>query len=101
MQISFYQKGLRLSEAQEDYIKSKLESLTKFKVLEDPSVTVRIDVEYKEHISSEKKVFMAVTAVVPHDTLRVEIDALTVEEGMDLLEPKLRSQLEKYKTVRE
>lgn len=101
MQISFHQKGLRLSGSQEDYITAKLESLTKFKVMEDPSVTVRVDVEYQEHVSSENKMSMAVTAVVPQDTLRAETDALTVEEGIDLLEAKLRSQLEKYKTVRE
>lgn len=101
MQINFHQKGLRLSDSQEDYITAKIESLQKFKVMEDPSVSVRVDVEYQEHVSSENKIQIAVTAVVPQDTLRAQTDALTVEEGIDLLEGKLRAQLEKYKTVRE
>jgi ribosome-associated translation inhibitor RaiA len=101
MQIKFHQKGLRLSGQQEDYITAKLEALNKFKVMEDPSVAVRVDVEYQEHVSGEKKISMAVTAVVPQDTLRAETSALTVEEGIDLLEAKLRTQLEKYKTTRE
>jgi ribosomal subunit interface protein len=101
MQISFHQKGLRLSDRQEDYITSKIEMLTKFKLMEDPSVTVRVDVEYQEHLSSDKKIVMAVTASIPQDSLRAETTALTVEEGIDLLEEKLRSQLEKIKTVRE
>jgi ribosome-associated translation inhibitor RaiA len=100
MQINFHQKGLRLSDRQEDYISSKLESLSIFKVMEDPSVVVRVDVEYSEHIASDKKITMAVTATVPQDTLRAETDCLTVEEGVDLLEEKLRAQLEKYKTAR-
>lgn len=101
MQINFHQKGLRLSDRQEDYITSKVESLNRFKIMEDPSVVVRVDVEYQEHLSSDKKILMAVTASVPQETLRAETDALTVEEGIDLLEEKLRSQLEKYKTARE
>ncbi len=101
MQINFHQKGLRLSDRQEDYITSKIEMLSKFKIMEDPSVVVRVDVEYQEHLSSDKKILMAVTASVPQETLRAETDALTVEEGIDLLEEKLRSQLEKYKTARE
>jgi ribosome-associated translation inhibitor RaiA len=64
-------------------------------------VVVRVDVEYQEHLSSDKKILMAVTASVPQETLRAETDALTVEEGIDLMEEKLRSQLEKYKTARE
>jgi ribosomal subunit interface protein len=101
MQINFHQKGLRLSDRQEDYITSKIESLNRFKIMEDPSVVVRVDVEYQEHLSSDKKILMAVTASVPQETLRAETDALTVEEGIDLMEEKLRSQLEKYKTARE
>lgn len=101
MQINFHQKGLRLSQTQEDYISGKLESLAIFKVMEDPSVVVRVDVEFFEHISSDKKITMAVTVTVPQDTLRAETECLTVEEGVDLLEGKLRAQLEKYKTARQ
>ncbi len=101
MQINFHQKGLRLSDRQEDYITGKVESLSIFKIMEDPSVVVRVDVEFQEHLSSDKKILMAITAAVPQGTLRAETDCLTVEEGVDLLEQKLRSQLEKDKTVRE
>lgn len=99
MQINFHQKNLTLSEQQEDYVSAKIETLTRFKVMEDPSVTVKVDVEYMEHASSNNKIIMAVTATVPGALLRAEADASTVGEAIDLIEEKLQHQLEKYKTA--
>lgn len=99
MQINFHQKSLQLSDHQKDYIVAKIETLSRYKVMEDPSVTVKVDVEYSEHVSSDKKIMMGVTATIPGSVLRAETDCLTVEEGIDLIEEKLRHQLDKYKTV--
>jgi ribosomal subunit interface protein len=101
MQVNFHQKNIHLRDDQKDYISGKLEMLTKFKVMEDPSVVAKVDVEYFENASSDKKIQLAVTVTIPGSTLRAEEASVSVEEGIDLIEEKLRHQLEKYKTVHE
>ena len=98
MQINFLQKGLHLSDTQKDYISAKIEQLSKYKIMQDESVLARVDVEFDENRSSDRKLVMAVTVQIPRETLRAESDCLAVEEGIDLIEEKLRHQLEKYKT---
>lgn len=97
MQINFHQKAINLSDDQKDYISAKIEQLERFKVMGDPSVLVRVDIEYLEHVSSDRKISMAVTAQIPGETLRAETDCIAVEEGIDLIEAKLQHQLEKNK----
>jgi ribosomal subunit interface protein len=99
MQINFHQKAIHLSDNQKDYISAKIEQLSKYKIMEDPSVLVRVDVEFQQHLSSDKKILMAVTVNIPQDVLRAETDCIAVEEGIDLIEEKLRHQLEKHKTA--
>ncbi len=99
MQINFHQKNIHLSDTQKDYVSAKIETLTRYKVMEDPSVTVKVDVEFHEHKSSDKKIEMGVTVTIPGGLLRAESECLTVEEGIDLIEEKLQHQLDKYKTV--
>lgn len=101
MQISFHQKNLHLSDSQKDYVSDKILTLTKFKIMEDESVMVKVDVEYFENASSNKKIEMAVTINIPGEILRAESSALTIEEGIDLIEAKLSHQLERYKTAHE
>lgn len=67
--------------------------------MEDQSVIIKVDVEYQDHLSTDQKIFMAVTVDVPKQILRAETNCISIEEGIDLIEPKLASQLEKYKTV--
>ncbi len=99
MQINFYQKNWQLSDEQKDYITAKCEQLHKYKVMEDPSVIVRVDVEYQDHLSTDKKTFVKVTVDIPKQVLRAETECIVVEEGIDLIIPKLVQQLEKYKAV--
>lgn len=99
MQINFHQKGLRLSDSKKDYISGKIESLDRYKLMDDSSVIVRVDVEFNEHADTNKKIFMSVTVEVPKSELRAEADCISVEEGIDLIEPKLVQQLEKNKTA--
>ncbi|MCC6643224.1 ribosome-associated translation inhibitor RaiA [Candidatus Peregrinibacteria bacterium] len=101
MQINFHQKHIHLSDAQKDYAQSKIEGLARFKVMEDESVVVKVDVEYREHIASDKKILMAVNVHIPGEALRAETDCVSIEEGIDLIEPKLASQLEKNKTAKQ
>ena len=99
MQINFHQKHLHLSDNQKDYVSAKLESLTRYKAMLDESVWAKVDVEYSEHVSSDAKIHMSVTVHVPGADLRAETACLTVEEGIDLIEPKLAQQLEKHKAA--
>lgn len=100
MKTTFHEKHLVLSDEQKDYVFAKIEQLKRFKVMGEESVLVRVDVEYRDHVTdSNKKILMAVTVDVPKQVLRAESDCISVEEGIDLIEPKLASQLEKYKTV--
>ena len=99
MQINFHQKHLHLSDHQKDYVSGKLESLTRYKAMLDESVWVKVDVEYGEHVSSDAKIHMAISVHVPGADLRAETACLTVEEGIDLIEPKLAQQLEKHKAA--
>jgi len=98
MQINFHQKSFHLSDSQKDYISAKIEQLSKYKIMQDESVLARVDVEHQEHLSTDRKIVMAVTVQIPGETLRAESDCIAVEEGIDLIEEKLRHQLEKYKT---
>ena len=101
MQINFHQKNLHLSDSQKDYASGKIEGLAIFSIMEDPSVTAKIDVEYSEHVSSDKKIMMKVTVQIPGETLHAEAPCSSPEEGIDLVEAKLRHQLEKHKTTHE
>lgn len=99
MQITFHQKNLHLSDSQKDYMSEKILQLSRYKVMEDPSVVARVDVEFHQHASSDKKITVAVTVNIPKELLRAEAECISVEEGIDLIEPKLAQQLEKYKTA--
>ncbi|MGL5831552.1 MAG: ribosome hibernation-promoting factor, HPF/YfiA family [Candidatus Altimarinota bacterium] len=99
MQIQIHQKNIHLGEGQKEYIESKLNSLSIFKIVEDPSVMAKVDVELLEKSVEDKNIEMKVTMTVPGSVLRAEIFCKSIEEGIDLLEAKLRMQLEKYKTT--
>jgi len=101
MKVNFHQKNLHLSDAQKDYISEKIEMLKKYRIMEDPSVVVKVDVEYSENTSSNEKILVVATVNIPGAVLRAEESALTVEAGIDLIEEKLRHQLEKHKTAHE
>ncbi len=97
MQINFHQKHFNLSDHQKDYMSAKISGLEIYKVMADPGVSVKVDIEYQKHLSTDKKIVLAVTVVVPHETLRAETNCISAEEGIDIIEAKLRDQLEKYK----
>jgi len=97
MQINIYQKNIKLNERQKDYIMGKLEALSRFIILEDPSVLAKVEIEYHDSKISDQDIKIAVNLVIPKQDLFAESFCKTVEEGADLVEEKLRSQLEKLK----
>ncbi len=97
MNITFHQKGITIGDAQKDYTEKKIEALSRYKVMEEESVLVKVDVEFFESRVDDKNIFMAVTVHVPAAVLRAETEAYSVEEAADLCEQKLVPQLDKYK----
>ena len=97
MQINIYQKDIKLNERQKDYIQDKLLPLTRFTMLEDPSALAKVEVAYHDSKISDQDIKISVNLIVPKHNLFAEVFAKTVEEGTDLIEEKLRNQLEKLK----
>ena len=97
MKINFTQKHIHLSDEQKAYIEGKLENLKKYRKVEDESTAIRVDVEYLESKSSDSNIFLTVNMVLPHTTVRAEVDGQKVEEAIDLAYEKLEKQLEKLK----
>jgi len=99
MQINFIQKHIHLSEEQKNYIQEKLEHLKRFRRVEDESTLIRVDVENFDNKASGQDIALTVNMVLPHHTVRAEVEANTVEEAIDLAHDKLKVQLEKYKEM--
>jgi len=97
MQINYTQKHIRLSDDQKAYIEDKLDSLKKFRKVEDESTLIKVDVEFFDSKIAKENLSFTVNMIIPHATVRAEVDCVTIEEGIDLAIEKLRSQLEKYK----
>lgn len=99
MQITIFDKHLRLNDQQKGYIQEKIEHLKHLgERIDDESTQVRVDVEHHDLKTSEKNISLQVTMFVPHAVLRAEVLSKTVEEGIDLAVEKLRSQIDRYKT---
>jgi ribosomal subunit interface protein len=101
MKINFYQKGLSLSDRQREYIEKKIQALSKFKMMKDESVLVKVEVELIDAREDERKINLKVNINFLGELIRAEERGLTVEEAIDLVEDKLKTQLEKYKEKHE
>jgi ribosomal subunit interface protein len=99
MKIQFQCDKIELSEFQESYVIEKIEMLKKYyDKISDEAVMVRVHVEQNESLDQKEKIVMTVTMSVPQVVFRAEVNALTVEEGADLLHDKLYSQIDRYKS---
>jgi putative sigma-54 modulation protein len=99
MQVTIFDKHLRLSKNQKDYIESKIDNLKTYgERVDDESTKVRVDVEARDSKISDKDISIQVTMYVPNAVIRAEVTSTTVEEGVDIAIEKLRKQIERYKT---
>lgn len=99
MQVTIYEKNLALGEGQKDYIIKKIERLGGLEErIDDESTKVKVEVETNKIKTTNKKISVQVTMYVPNSVIRAEVKSVTVEEGIDLAEDKLRKQIERYKT---
>jgi len=98
MQITIYEKHITLNDAQKAYITEKIEHLKNMgERVGDESTLVKVDVETTQVKTTNEKIRVVVNMVLPGAEARADVQATTVEEGIDLAEDKLRKQLEKYK----
>ena len=99
MQIHLQTRGLTLSPQQEEYVNQKTEKLVRFahRVKDDAS-RIEVEIDYHETKSAHDRIECLTTMFLPHGTLRAEAHGSTVEESIDIVEQKLRVQLEKYKS---
>ncbi len=99
MQVTIHEKNLTLNDGQKDYITKKVEHLANFEErIDDESTKVKVEVETNKMKTTNKNVSVQVTMYVPNSVIRAEVKAVTVEEGIDLCEDKLKKQIERYKT---
>ncbi|KKP38826.1 MAG: hypothetical protein UR28_C0012G0005 [Candidatus Peregrinibacteria bacterium GW2011_GWF2_33_10] len=100
MNINFHAKNITLNPEHEEYIRHKLEHLTRLSAhLQDDSVQCDVHIEKGHDKSHGSHVEMKVSISVPNNLLYAEVfDSLQVTEAIDLLVDKLKHQIEKYKT---
>lgn len=98
MQFTIHEKGLKLSDAQRDYVMDKVDHLKNYgERVDDESTQVRIDVETNKMKTTNKNYTVQITMFVPNSVIRGEVYATSVEEGVDLAVDKLKKQIERYK----
>lgn len=99
MKIQISENRIRLTSEQKDYIEKKIGSLKKYADrIADEATKVRVEVSEKKIKSRGNPIFCQVTMSVPRAIIRAEVGASKVEEAIDLVESKLRKQIERYKS---
>jgi putative sigma-54 modulation protein len=97
MTIQIRAKGVHLSDTTKDYVEEKLETLKKYYGSIDTDAaqtTVEISANTEK---SGASVNVEVRISVSKKTFIAEEKASTVEEGIDLVHDKLKTQLQRYK----
>ncbi len=99
MQFQFHTTGFKLDPEQESLIQDKIQNVAKISPrVDDPSTFTRIDFERTRFSEDDKRFKLQVTLVIPGVLIRAEAYAETVENAIDVMEDKLRNQLERYKS---
>jgi len=99
MQFQFHTIGFKLSAEQEELIQEKIQNVSKIASrVDDESTIVRVDFEHTRFPEEDKRFNSEVTIFAPGAVIRAECYESTVENAIDTIEDKLRSQLERYKS---
>jgi len=99
MNIQFYAKNTELTEELKEYAKKKI-----LKTLKFYSKVQEIRIEFEEdchHANGEKTKKIAVFLYVPRDVLVAEEFSNDFKTAIDLITPKLKMQVNKYKEKQE
>lgn len=98
MQIHLNTQGITLGAEREAIITRKIEHLTVFADrLADESSYVKVDLIHTPARRPDEAYECHVTFFVPHDTLRAESHDETIEDAVDDVVEKLKTQIEHYK----
>jgi putative sigma-54 modulation protein len=98
MQVQIFNRHLKLSDAQLEYVREKMFNLGSYgEGIDDESTEVRVDVESNKMKTSNKNITVQVTMIVPRAVIRAEVYCVSLEEGIDLAVDKLKRQIERYK----
>ncbi|MFH1175662.1 MAG: ribosome-associated translation inhibitor RaiA [bacterium] len=95
MNIQFYSQNIDLPANLKSYARKKISKALRFcSKVKEARLEFEIDAHHS-HGDNTKKVFL--TIYVPRDVIRVEEFASDFQEAIDLLIPKLKLQIKKYK----
>ncbi len=99
MQVQIRSKDLKLTEAQKDYVQSKVDKLANYaERIRDESSEIRVEIEQSKSKNLDEKYVCQITMFVPGAVLRAETKESTVEAVADSAEQKLITQIERYKS---
>lgn len=95
MNLQFYFKNIDADDSLKDYAKKKLMGAFKaYKKINEVHIEFEADAHHS-HGENTKKVFL--TVYVPREVIRLEEAGEDFKEALDLLIPKLKLQIKKYK----
>jgi ribosomal subunit interface protein len=98
MKIRIYEKDIKLTLKEEEYVQTKMEKLmTMAKRIKDESTELRVDIRKKETKDKDDSITCVITLYVPKDTLRVSENGSKINEAVDKAQETMFPQIEKYK----
>lgn len=95
MKITFYSKNNKIEAALEKYAEKKLNILERY--LDHGIIDARVELEENLAEHGGEKFRAEATISVAKGLLRAEAKGKSFQEAVDLMMPKLKKQLEKYK----
>ena len=99
MEIKIHTQHVHLSEEQKELIHNKIEKLTHLTDrLSDSSSEIKVDLSHEQSRKTEDAYECVLTMFVPHDTLRAEARAESLEASVDEVIEKIKGQIEHYKS---
>ncbi len=93
VEISFIQKGFRITEKKKGYVKDKL---SKHSELLEKAIGISVFIRFNNNYPQDIKYRMEISVSMPHTFIKVENRGMSVEELIDKLEVLLKRKLTRY-----
>lgn len=94
MKISFYSKSIELNNSIKEYARGKIEKIEKYL---DNILEVKIELQEDKSMNSGPKYWCEIMIFLPQEKLIVHKKAETIFAAMDMIMPRLKKQIERYK----
>lgn len=99
MRFNIKVSGFSLEDQQKEYIERKLEVLQRYSQnISEETMDIDVSVIFNESLGQDEKYDLKVVVSVPGASFRSEVQALSPEEGVDLIHDKLKRQIDRYKS---